>query len=1412
MRTTYCRLRLYLFVIAALLFLMPIASRAASDSSGKDFFIAFQQNYINGGNLSLFITGKNDTYGTVEIPGLNFSTSFTVQANKVTTVNIPASAQLLGSNIITKRGIRVTAQDEVSIYGLNQKQYTTDAFLALPSDILGLEYIAMSYHGALPSQIAVVGVFDNTTVTINPSAPASGRASGVPFEIQLNSGDTYQIRGAGASDLTGTFITASAPVALMSGVECVNIPIGIGYCDHIVEMMPPVATWGKSYLTVPLATRLRGDVFRILAAEDDTKVYINSVLKANLNRGKYFETVLTARSLIEASAPVLVAQYSPGQDFDSVISDPFMMLIPPTEQFLNQYTFSTPATGFTKNYVNVVVPTSAVSSLILDGMAVNSALFPPVGSSGFSGGQVPISLGSHTITGDVPFGIYVYGFGSYDSYGYPGGMAFEFINPIGDTFLPNVKLNQINDVIWGTATDSEDINADGVLDSGEDLNCNGLIDRRSEDVNGDGKLDPEEDLNGNGFLDRDTGIFKVELEPGSTNLQLTVLSFVPGALSVNFSITLVDPTISGAGTLRIVDGVGNEIRSPISQSLVPNLMAVRVIDTLSTANIEVDINSFSKVPYSVTNTNDTLVIEWRYDSFPANLSEDIGFDIILKDPVPGEQRLVTHKVELLYNDLNGNPVRTDLGPLNVNVLPSVFDGEVATDKPVYGPNENAAITAAIENLSQYPRTVDVKILVEDAAGTVMSQEIFQGVIFAAGVLKNFTIGYATGTSFAGDYRAHLLLFENGAQVSEASSPFKISPVKGVTSDVTTNKALYGASEPVSISSVLRSTSPNYSLQDITARITLADPLGKQVFLDEKPIKTLLPQQTTQLKTYWNTGASPKGRYTVLLQVFDGSGTLATSSAVFVIAGTATTGSGIHGTITAQPSSVQQGEDESIDYSITNAGNEDITDLPVNILIANAVTLELKRTIPMVLSLPVSAVNGETIAVSTDDLAPGKYLALLQIAPSASQPKTLARATFEVVIDLKPKLEVTKNISGRGNVLVWLNYPWESGQNCPNRVPIERALRESGVLYRIVTEKNDFEKEIRNPLYTDFVILGDHQPMEDHFSEELREQINRGKGLVASMFSRRNLDGDLFGVNLSGYLPGGNYALELLPSDISAGTSFNSSGRALRAEVLDSEENVGWQVEETRNGTVKHPGAIVRQYGSGKVVFLTFDLGLTSSNYDPFALLFADSLHHVHSPVGDLLPGQPVPVEVTLRTLAGNLNLKFDEIFPPQVTIFDTETGLELTNPWTTDLFLMLNEGKSILYNAVLPREKGTYTLTSDISYADGGMWKSYGTYPLDLVVERNTYDLLDEISFEIDMLSPTLNSDRINIAAAQAILAKMPNYEDGNRSVVEIQQIIHELLKAVNAITAIQSVEVTEIRGHLDRLLSIFEARWYALQ
>lgn len=1414
MKTNILNLWVAVLIISAQMFVIPSMSQASSDSLGTEFYFAFQQNILLQGDPILFVSGKADTSGTVEIPGLNYYASFSVQANEVTTIDLPNTAERLGENSIKKYGVHVKTLDEVSIYGLNLRKASTDAFLALPTDILGLEYIAMSYNGlnSYSSQAAVVGVYDNTTVTFHPSTSIKGRSSSSPFEIHIDKGETYLIKAGYRLDLTGTTISASAPIAVMSGVECTNVPVGVYACDHIIEMMPPVATWGRSFLTVPLATRLRGDVFRFLAAQDDTKLYINGTLRATLDRGNHFETVLTSRAQVEANSPILVAQYSTGQSFDGVVSDPFMMLIPPTEQFLNQYTFSTPSTGYSKHFVNVVVPTEQLSSLVLDGIPVDTGLFSPVGSGGFSGGQIPITLGSHTIFGGAPFGIYVYGFGDHDSYGYPGGMAFEFINPVGDSFSPNVKLNQTSDVVWGMATDSEDVNADGVLTSDEDINSNGELDRRSEDINNDGILDPAEDINANGTLDRDTGIFKVELEPGATNIQLNVMPFIPGALTVNFSVVLIDPALPGSGMLRVVDGVGNEKLSPITWSLVPTLMDVRVIDTISTAGIEIDSSSFTKQPYSVNSTDESTVIEWRYDGFPANLTEDIAFDVILKNPVPGEERVVSHQVELNYNDLNGNPVRTELGQLNANVFLSVFDGVIATDKPEYGPYENAVITAGLSNLSQYLRTVDVQVLVEDAAGSVKSQESFEAVDFSAGEHEVFTSNFGTDANFAGDYRAHLKIFEGGVQVNEAFAPFTISPVKGITAKITSDKAVYGVGEPVNISSAVQSASPNYILQNIAARITLVDLQGNKVFGEDSQINVLLPQQTSEIKSIWNTAASPKGRYTLLIEASSTEGLFATASAEFDILGTEATGSGIKGTITAQPTSVQQGAEERIDYSITNEGNEAITDLPVSIIIADAATLEVKQDFPSVVTLPVSAVLENTLTVSTEELAPGQYLTLLQIDPSDTSPKTLARASFEVTVDLRPNLEITKKVSERGNLLVWLNYPWTSGQNCPDRVPIERALRESGMSYWIVTDKDDFQKELRNPVYTDFVILGDHQPMEDHFSEELREQVHSGKGLVASMFNRRNLNEEIFGVNLSGSLAGESFALELLPSQVSAGAEMVALGKVLKAEVLDPEENVAWIIEEKRNQTERHPGAILRQYGSGKVVFLAFDLGLMSSSYDPFALLLDACLNHVHTLAGELLPGQSVPIELTMKNLAGSVDLKLVESFPPEVSLFSREAGLELSNPWMKDLLLALNETKSIYYTAVLPKEKGTFTLTSDIGYADNGSWIPYETYPLDLVVERDTYDLLEEISLGIDMLNPTLDRDRKRIVAAKTILAEIPNYEDGNRSAVEIQQIIHELLKALSDIIAVESVEVSELRENIDRLLSIFEARWYELQ
>ena len=47
--------------------------------------------------------------------------------------------------------------------------------------------------------------------------------------------------------------------------------------------------------------------------------------------------------------------------------------------------------------------------------------FQPIGPSPFSGAQISVGVGAHTLNSPLPFGIYMYGFNSYDNYGYIGG-------------------------------------------------------------------------------------------------------------------------------------------------------------------------------------------------------------------------------------------------------------------------------------------------------------------------------------------------------------------------------------------------------------------------------------------------------------------------------------------------------------------------------------------------------------------------------------------------------------------------------------------------------------------------------------------------------------------------------------------------------------------------------------------------------------------------------------------------------------------------------------------------------------------------------------------------------------------------------------------------------------------------------
>jgi hypothetical protein len=445
-------------VAVAAIALAAAAPAGAAESKGTDFWLTFPGN-IGFPDLSLFITGDTATTGTVTIAGLSFTAPFSVTPGAVTTVPLPTTASLNLSDTVEDRGIHVTAAAEVTVDGLSHLPFSTDGYLGLPTDALGTEYIALGYRNAdvtNGTQLGLVATRDATAVTITPTETTNGHAAGLPYTVNLGQGQTYLLRSTNAApaDLSGTVIQSSRPVAVFGGHQCANIPAGFTACDHLVEQLPPTAVWGEDFVSMPLATRTGGDTFRVVASQAGTTVQLNGATVATIGRGQFYEQVVSGPAQIAVDKPVLVMQYSNSSSFDGAVADPFQMMVPPSEQFLSSYTVATPPSGFALDFVNVVAPVAGVGATTLDGIPIPAASFTPIGASGFSGAQVPVTPGAHTLSGPLPFGVHSYGFDAFDGYGYPGGLSMPDLPLVASSvaLAPKTATNPVGTEHCVTAT------------------------------------------------------------------------------------------------------------------------------------------------------------------------------------------------------------------------------------------------------------------------------------------------------------------------------------------------------------------------------------------------------------------------------------------------------------------------------------------------------------------------------------------------------------------------------------------------------------------------------------------------------------------------------------------------------------------------------------------------------------------------------------------------------------------------------------------------------------------------------------------------------------------------------------------------------------------------------------------------
>ena len=432
------------------------------DNMGKEFILGFiEASRASKGDpsnipLKLFIPTPFQASVSVSISAplagnLYSGDTITVTNGVIKQVTLPKSLRLQGTERSNK-AVQIVSSEEIVVFGINQADKSTDGFLGIPVDVLGMQHFVPSFFSNVldfyKSAIVIAGTHDGTELSIRIKSTNGGSVdfegkhyrNGNWLNTTIDKFGTIQLLCRG--DLTGTFVQSSQRVSVFGGSTVTNIGSGTSR-DHIEEQIPPLNVWGKRFAIFPVPDT-NPNLIRVLASEDNTVVSMNNKVKQTLQPGEFYETHANAFTVCTANKPILTVQYIPSGTCHrgDVIpgchnGDPAMTLVPPIEQSNVLYTFLTPLSSQDvdfENFFMFMLQGSDYRGLTLDRKRVpNQDFFGVVHMNNVTSGYIKIPPGSHTIghaSGPVPFGGILYGGILYESYAFPVGQRFTPINQV----------------------------------------------------------------------------------------------------------------------------------------------------------------------------------------------------------------------------------------------------------------------------------------------------------------------------------------------------------------------------------------------------------------------------------------------------------------------------------------------------------------------------------------------------------------------------------------------------------------------------------------------------------------------------------------------------------------------------------------------------------------------------------------------------------------------------------------------------------------------------------------------------------------------------------------------------------------------------------------------------------------------
>lgn len=352
--------------------------------------------------------------------------------------------------------------------------------LLIPTSAWDVNYVAVNAYqfsalslGAYEPSLNIVAASDGTEITIRPRVPILGGASvastaaNTPVTYQLDAGEVLQISQ--PEELTGSPIQASAPIGVFAGHQCMRVPSDVSQCDHGEQQIPPVRALGYEYAAA--RHRDRGSEperspWRIVGAVDGTRLTTDPPLAGvpeRLDLGDVVEFESDDPFVVssqDADHPFMLFSYmSGGQRVGNGMGDPEFVRVIASAQYLRNYVFFTDPTYPETNLVVIRQKSEGQFAPVSLDCAGTLSGWEPIGTQGrYEYTRIDLvrhvwepqgncDNGWHDMQSGTPFGLYVWGWGSNETIGFPQASLHDISSFVSYGYPAGENLALINEVI-----------------------------------------------------------------------------------------------------------------------------------------------------------------------------------------------------------------------------------------------------------------------------------------------------------------------------------------------------------------------------------------------------------------------------------------------------------------------------------------------------------------------------------------------------------------------------------------------------------------------------------------------------------------------------------------------------------------------------------------------------------------------------------------------------------------------------------------------------------------------------------------------------------------------------------------------------------------------------------------------------